>query len=259
MAVPLLLYLVGLAYLDNYPPDFLDHLVIGTTALSVELNAYIKRVYPLKEGNVEVKTGTVFAAVGALGNLAGANAGLVVHGHLILFLLSILMITVVVYVRQGDSGGVGDRGLSWARLGQRLSWLGSPPASSASAGVPRGDRSVLWRQRRLPQGRRHIADLRGDLRHDDRRLYVEGVCGACLEHVVSRRRNCRRLHQHQNCLLTSEDDVEGGVRHRANCRGCIPDDPQHPLTTRPSIAPSTRLLQNRRQDLPRGVGIAVGR
>jgi hypothetical protein len=31
------------------------------------------------------------------------------------------------------------------------------------------------------------------------------------------------------------------------------------LTTRPCIAPSTRLLQNRRQDLPRGVGIAVGR
>lgn len=207
-----------------------------------------------------MKTGAVFAAVGALGNLAWANAGLVVHGHLILFLLSIFMITVVVYVRKGDSGGVGDRGLSWARLGQRLSRLGSPPASSASAEVPRGARSVLWRQRRLPQGRRHIADLRGDLRHDDHRhLYVEGVCGACLEHVVSRRRNGRRLHQRQNCLLTSEDDVEEGVRHRANRRGCIRDDPQHPLTTRPSIAPSIRLLQNRRQDLPRGVGIAVGR
>jgi uncharacterized membrane protein YfcA len=88
LAVPLLLYLVGLAYLDDYPPDFLDHLVIGTTALSVGLNAYIKRVH-WRRGNVEVKTGTVFAAVGALGNLAGANAGLVVHGHLILFLLSI--------------------------------------------------------------------------------------------------------------------------------------------------------------------------
>jgi uncharacterized membrane protein YfcA len=50
LAVPLLLYLVGLAYLDEYPPDFLDHLVIGTTALSVGLNAYIKRVYPLEEG-----------------------------------------------------------------------------------------------------------------------------------------------------------------------------------------------------------------
>jgi uncharacterized membrane protein YfcA len=37
-----------------------------------------------RRGNVEVKTGAVFAAVGALGNLAGANAGLVVHGHLIL-------------------------------------------------------------------------------------------------------------------------------------------------------------------------------
>ena len=36
-----MLYLVGLAYLDDYPPDFLDHLVIGTTALSVGLNAYI--------------------------------------------------------------------------------------------------------------------------------------------------------------------------------------------------------------------------
>jgi hypothetical protein len=88
LAVPLLLYLVGLAYLDDYPSYFLDRLVIGTTALSVGLNAYIKRVH-WRRGNVEVKTGAVFAAVGALGNLAGANAGLVVHGHLILFLLSI--------------------------------------------------------------------------------------------------------------------------------------------------------------------------
>ncbi len=62
-----------------------------------------------KRGNVEVKTGAVFAAVGALGNLAGANAGLVVHGHLVLFLLSIFMITVVVYIRKGDSGGWGLR------------------------------------------------------------------------------------------------------------------------------------------------------
>ena len=38
-----------------------------------------------------MKMGAVFAAVGALGNLVGANAGLVVHGHLILFLLSIFM------------------------------------------------------------------------------------------------------------------------------------------------------------------------
>jgi uncharacterized membrane protein YfcA len=35
------------------------------------------------------------------------------------------LITVVVYVRKGDSGGVGDRGLSWARLGQRLSRFAS--------------------------------------------------------------------------------------------------------------------------------------
>ena len=87
----------------------------------------------------------------------------------------------------------------------------------------------------------------GTFCNDDRRhLYVEGGCGACLVHVVSRRRNGRRLQQRQNCLLASEDDVEEGVRHRADSRGCTRDDPQHPLTTRPSIALSTRLLQNMR-------------
>lgn len=106
--MPLLLYLVGLAYLDDYPPDFLDHLVIGTTALSVGLNAYIKRVH-WRRGNVKVKTGAVFAAVGALGNLAGANAGLVVHGHLILFLLSIFMNRGCLRTERGLRRGWGPR------------------------------------------------------------------------------------------------------------------------------------------------------
>jgi len=108
LAVPLLLYLVGLAYLDDYPPDFLDHLVIGTTALSVGLNAYIKRVH-WRRGNVKVKTGAVFAAVGALGNLAGANAGLVVHGHLVLFLLSIFMNRGCLHTERGLRRGWGPR------------------------------------------------------------------------------------------------------------------------------------------------------
>jgi uncharacterized membrane protein YfcA len=41
LAIPLLLYFVGLANLGGYSPDYIDHLVVGTTALAVGLNAFI--------------------------------------------------------------------------------------------------------------------------------------------------------------------------------------------------------------------------
>ena len=103
LAIPLLLYFVGLAYDTQYSANYIDHLVIGTTALAVGLNAYINAFIHWRKGNVRVKEGWAFALVGALGSYVGARVGLIVHGALLLFLFGILMIVIAVYVWKGGS------------------------------------------------------------------------------------------------------------------------------------------------------------
>ncbi|MCI4446698.1 MAG: sulfite exporter TauE/SafE family protein [Pyrobaculum sp.] len=119
LAIPLLLYFVGLANLGGYSPDYIDHLVVGTTALAVGLNAFINAYMHWRRGNVALREGAVFAGVGAVGSFVGANVGLGVRGELLLFLFGIFMIAVAVYVwkSDGDRGRrASRRGSSWARL-----------------------------------------------------------------------------------------------------------------------------------------------
>jgi Predicted permeases len=119
LAIPLLLYFVGLANLGGYSPDYIDHLVVGTTALAVGLNAFINAYMHWRRGNVALREGVVFAGVGAVGSFVGANVGLGVRGELLLFLFGIFMIAVAVYVWKGDGDGgrrASRRGSSWARL-----------------------------------------------------------------------------------------------------------------------------------------------
>jgi len=99
LAVPLLLYFVGLGYL--YPQgtpqsNEVDHLVIGTTALAVGLNAYINSFMHFKKGDVKVKQGILFTIPGIIGSFIGASVGLLVHGSSLLFFFGILMIVVAV-------------------------------------------------------------------------------------------------------------------------------------------------------------------
>ncbi len=99
LAVPLLLYFVGLGYL--YPQgtpqaNEIDHLVIGTTALAVGLNAYINSFMHFKKGDVKVKQGILFTVPGIVGSFIGASIGLLVHGSSLLFFFGILMIVVAV-------------------------------------------------------------------------------------------------------------------------------------------------------------------
>ncbi|AWR95256.1 sulfite exporter TauE/SafE family protein [Acidianus brierleyi] len=99
LAVPLLLYFVGLGYL--YPQgtpqsNEIDHLVIGTTALAVGLNAYINSFMHFKKGDVKVKQGILFTVPGIVGSFIGASLGLLVHGSSLLFFFGILMIVVAV-------------------------------------------------------------------------------------------------------------------------------------------------------------------
>ena len=99
LAVPLLLYFVGLGYL--YPQgtpqsNEIDHLVIGTTALAVGLNAYINSFMHFKKGDVKVKQGILFTVPGIVGSFIGASLGLLAHGSSLLFFFGILMIVVAV-------------------------------------------------------------------------------------------------------------------------------------------------------------------
>jgi uncharacterized membrane protein YfcA len=55
LAIPLLLYFVGLANLGGHSPDDIDHLVVGTTALAVGLNAFINAYIHWRRRNVSLR------------------------------------------------------------------------------------------------------------------------------------------------------------------------------------------------------------
>jgi uncharacterized membrane protein YfcA len=80
LAIPLHLYFVGLANLGGYSPDYIDHLVVGTTALAVGLNAFINAYIHWRRGNVALREGAVLAGVGTVGSFVGANVDLGVRG-----------------------------------------------------------------------------------------------------------------------------------------------------------------------------------
>ena len=85
LAVPLLLYLVG------YPNA---HVVIGTTALAVSINAYLNLIPHARAGNVRWRDALVFAVVGAAAAFVGSSLGKAVDGKKLLFLFAILMLVI---------------------------------------------------------------------------------------------------------------------------------------------------------------------
>ncbi|BCU67513.1 anion permease [Sulfolobales archaeon HS-7] len=104
LAVPLLLYFVGLGFIA--PPgtqtaSYIDHLVIGTTALAVGINAYANSYLHYRKGNVRTKEGITFALPGVVGSLLGASIGLSVGGPYLLILFGFLMIGIGVNMLRG--------------------------------------------------------------------------------------------------------------------------------------------------------------
>ena len=92
LAVPLLLYLVG------YPDP---HVVIGTTAFAVSMNAYANLALHARAGNVRWRQGILFAVVGATMAFVGSSIGKAVDGRRLLFLFALLMLAIaVLMVRQ---------------------------------------------------------------------------------------------------------------------------------------------------------------
>ncbi len=89
LAIPLLIYFVGF----DHP-----HIVIGTTALAVSINAFLNLVPHARKKHVNFKKGVLFSIPGVIGVLIGAELGLLTPGNKLLFIFAILMIVIAVYM-----------------------------------------------------------------------------------------------------------------------------------------------------------------
>ena len=89
LAIPLLIYFVGY----DHP-----HLVIGTTALAVGINAYLNLIPHTLKKNVNYRTGVIFTVPGIIGVLIGSELGLLTPGTFLLFFFGFLMIAIALYM-----------------------------------------------------------------------------------------------------------------------------------------------------------------
>ncbi|WP_143216272.1 sulfite exporter TauE/SafE family protein [Ferroacidibacillus organovorans] len=111
LAVPLLLYVVGLRD---------PHVVIGSTALAVSVNAYINLISHARKKNVWWKPAIVFSLPGIAGAYLGTVLGKLVPDKQLLFLFAILMIVIAVLMlrpKKATSGQTFDRSnIRWLRI-----------------------------------------------------------------------------------------------------------------------------------------------
>ena len=87
LAIPLLIYFVGY----DHP-----HIVIGTTALAVGINALLNLIPHFRKKNVNFKVGSFFSVFGIIGVLVGTEMGLLTPGKDLLFIFAILMIVIAI-------------------------------------------------------------------------------------------------------------------------------------------------------------------
>lgn len=97
LAVPLLLYLVGLKN---------PHQAIGTSALAVAANALAGLWSHARAHTVNWRCGGIYAVAGVIGAYAGSSLGKSVDGHKLLALFALLMIVVAILMfrSRGDEG-----------------------------------------------------------------------------------------------------------------------------------------------------------
>lgn len=87
LAVPLLLYVVGI-----HDP----HVVIGSTAFAVAVNAYLNLIPHWRQRHVRWREAISFAVPGAIGAFVGSVLGKLAPDKELLFLFAILMIVIAV-------------------------------------------------------------------------------------------------------------------------------------------------------------------
>ncbi|MBX5465949.1 MAG: sulfite exporter TauE/SafE family protein [Firmicutes bacterium] len=85
LAVPLMLYVVGLRN---------PHVVIGSSALAVAVNAFFNLFPHWRAGHVRWGTAVEFALPGAAGAVLGSEIGKAVNGQALLFFFALLMLVI---------------------------------------------------------------------------------------------------------------------------------------------------------------------
>ncbi|MCY0876995.1 MAG: sulfite exporter TauE/SafE family protein [Firmicutes bacterium] len=95
LAVPLLLYVVGI-----HDP----HVVIGSTALAVAVNAYVNLIPHWRQRNVRWREAISFAIPGAVGAFVGSILGKLAPDKELLFLFAILMIVIALVMLRRKPG-----------------------------------------------------------------------------------------------------------------------------------------------------------
>lgn len=115
LAVPLLLYVVGIHD---------AHVVIGSTAMAVAVNAFLNLLPHARAGHVRWKPAIWFAVFGVVGAVAGSRAGQLVPSKDILFLFAFFMLFMAYRMVKGHSSSEqSEVGAAKPRL--RLGRLGS--------------------------------------------------------------------------------------------------------------------------------------
>jgi uncharacterized membrane protein YfcA len=115
LAVPALLYLVGLA--DT-------HLAIGTSALAVSVNAFANLAMHARQQPVKWRCAAVYAASGVLGAMVGSTLGKLVDGRQLLLYFAAAMVAVgIAMLRPKAAGGDPDVQLD-VRIFPKLAMLG---------------------------------------------------------------------------------------------------------------------------------------
>ena len=99
LAVPLLLYVVGIAD---------PHRAIGTSALAVAVNAFANLAQHARRGTVKWPCATVFGAAGILGAAIGSTLGKLVDGQKLLFLFGLVMIVVAIAMARPRAAAGGE-------------------------------------------------------------------------------------------------------------------------------------------------------
>ncbi len=120
LAVPLLLYLVGLSN---------AHVVIGTSALAVAVNAYFNLLPHWRDGHVRWRQAIAFALPGVIGAAFGSIMGRRLHGSALLFLFALLMIVIALLMVRRGNGAPAKR--SWRSPRQGGETEGLLPAGTA--------------------------------------------------------------------------------------------------------------------------------
>lgn len=94
LAIPLLLYLVGIENLSYYPKEYLVRIVVGSSALSVGIISLLNGYQHKRLGNLRLKEGLEFAIMGVFGTFIGSFINNLTNPSLFLLFFGIFMIII---------------------------------------------------------------------------------------------------------------------------------------------------------------------